>query len=724
MRRDEPSREFGLSIRLFGGMAIQDARGADLLPRSRKTRAVVAMLALTAPKPVQRAQLTALLWSKRENEQARASLRQAVHELQETLGTSWSRILVAERHSLSMDLRGVSVDALTATGPEASRTELLGLFQDGFLEDLGGLDPSFDDWLSKERRRLIAIARVAGEAFLQVRHQASETISAARALLRIDPTHDEAWRALAQAHIELGDRSAARLALEQWRDALGLPPGQPVPADMAVLMAQIRTGAEQWPPKVQRRMLNVSEPRDGVELPERIEERAGGHARRTSLRLGIREMRVIGGDVDQALSAGLAEEITMALSRFRWISCVSGSSLGAIEGESGDGAARWPDADLDFVLDGTIQRGGDRLRVTSRLLDMRAGGAIVWANRFEHDAFDTLSAQDQIAAAIVAQVDPVLLMREGERAALRNLHSTSARDLVLQAVPAIYRLDRTSFHAAGELLEAALRADPTHTDALAWYAYWHLFLVGQGWASDPEAATNRAALLADSAVAMDPNDARALALAGHVRGFLMKRASEAMVLHERSISLNPNLAIAWCFSGFRIDLSGRPRHRAGPHAAGDPAVAVGPASVLLSGRDHHAASAARRVSRGGGRRAPGDRAQSLVFVVVQRLSGGARASGVQAGGRERAGAAVEAGAGVHRARRDPPLPDDFAAGYRALRRGAAAVRAAGVVTDTGRSGGKKVDGTISLYHRARREDRLARTVCVERTSGRALWALD
>jgi len=71
-------------------------------------------------------------------------------------------------------------------------------------------------------------------------------------------------------------------------------------------------------------------------------------------------------------------------------------------------------------------------------------------------------------------------------------------------------LDRMSFHAAGDLLEAALRVDPTHTDALAWYAYWHLFLVGQGWAGDPEAATSRAAELADRAVATDPNDARAL----------------------------------------------------------------------------------------------------------------------------------------------------------------------------------------------------------------------
>jgi tetratricopeptide (TPR) repeat protein len=62
--------------------------------------------------------------------------------------------------------------------------------------------------------------------------------------------------------------------------------------------------------------------------------------------------------------------------------------------------------------------------------------------------------------------------------------------------------------------------------------------------------------LADAAVAMDPNDARALTLAGHVRGFLLRRPSEAAVLHERAISLNPNLAIAWCFSGFTLSYLG------------------------------------------------------------------------------------------------------------------------------------------------------------------------
>jgi tetratricopeptide (TPR) repeat protein len=155
----------------------------------------------------------------------------------------------------------------------------------------------------------------------------------------------------------------------------------------------------------------------------------------------------------------------------------------------------------------------------------------------------------------VGQIDPVLLMRESELAA-RAPQGATPREMVLRAVPAIYRFNRISFHSAGELLEAALRVDPNNTDALAWFAYWHLFLVGQGWANDPDAAVARAGTLADSAVAMDPNDARALTLAGHVRGFLFKRASEAQVLHERAISLNPNLALAWCFSGFAASYLG------------------------------------------------------------------------------------------------------------------------------------------------------------------------
>lgn len=519
-------------------MSIEDAAGARFLPRSRKTRAVVAVLALTAPRPMLRMQMTALLWSRREKEQARASLRQAVHELQEALGPAWSHVLNAERHTLSMDLRDVTVDALAASGPFASGLELLRMAGDGFLEDLTGLDPAFDEWLAKERRRFFDAARQAGEAVLRDQGTGETAAEAARALLRIDPANTAAWQTLVRGLLDAGDQTGAALALDQWRDAAASLRGPP-PPELAGFAARIRAGpaapSAQAPP-----------PPAAVRTPPI----------RSNLRLGIREMRAIGGEPDRALAAGLAEELTIALSRFRWISCVSASSLTAMAGEAGDAGPRWSGIDLDMILDGAIQRVGPKVRIAARLLDMRAGGEVLWASRFDRDADDILSLQDEVAALIVAQVDPVLLIREGERAAARNMPSCSPRDLVLRAVPAIYRLDRLSFHAAGDMLEAALQAEPGNVDALAWYAYWHLFLVGQGWAPDPEAATSRAAVLADTAVTMDPNDARALTLAGHVRGFLMKRASEATVLHDRAISLNPNLAIAWCFSGFALSYLG------------------------------------------------------------------------------------------------------------------------------------------------------------------------
>jgi DNA-binding SARP family transcriptional activator/TolB-like protein len=664
----DPAPRQGLTIRLFGGMAVHDANGVDYLPRSRKTRAIVALLTLSVPRAVPRGEITALLWSQRGLDQGRASLRQAVHALQWTLGAFGKRILVVGRHSLTIEPHGATVDVLDAMTANVPGDALLRMFEGGLLEELNGLDPAFDVWLTKERRRFAAIARVAGEAFLDERHPREAVIRAARSLLRLDPTNRFAWHALIETHIQAGDRAAARFACEQWAEALGVAPDQPPPIELAGFLSRIRFGPRyqpeasqrEWRPgppmlpdsaapvepapernapsgidenvvvperpppihgmrashmplrnlpggatrdlavsrvhplsgvaEVQPVPLNLSMPRRDLPIggsPTPIERHGVAENRvmpdspmqvdaaprdvmapgsddaatraGPTLRLGIREMRVIGPKVDKALSPGLAEELTTALSRFHWISCVSGSSLAAIAGESGENQVRWPDLDLDLLLDGAIRRGPDGVRITVRLLDMRAGEAVVWANRFDLGPGDTLSAQEQVAAAVVAQLDPLLLIRESERAADRDPHGESAHELVLRAVPAIYRLDRQSFRAAGQLLEAALRTNPTDTDALSWYAYWHLFMVGQGWAGDPGEATRRAGELADAAVALDPNDARALALAGHVRGFLSRRPAAASVLLERAISLNPNLAIAWCFSGFERSYAGEHR---------------------------------------------------------------------------------------------------------------------------------------------------------------------
>jgi DNA-binding SARP family transcriptional activator/TolB-like protein/Flp pilus assembly protein TadD len=540
-----------LRLMLLGQMQATDAAGRSLLPRARKTRAILAVLGLSAPRPVLRLQLTALLWSQRDREQARASLRQAVHELQDIFGNAHGRLLVADRHHLALRAEGLTVDALLATRADSATPERLELFRDVLLDDLAGLDPAFDRWLDDERRRLTRTARAIGESLLAEQSEVAGQLAAAERLLMIDRTHEGAWRTIMRAHAERGDRAAAITTFERCRAALAEAAQVAPSPDTDALIARIRASGPDP-------LSAASEPGGSLDIhpgkPGGIEGRNG----RTGVRLGIPPLRTIGAKSEDELSVGLAEEITAALSRFRWIACVPGTALTVVAGDAPrPEALAWSSLDLDFVLDGTIQRGANRIRVMARLLDVRASGAVVWARRFDRPSADILTLQDEIGAAIVAQVDPELMMREGERVAARRLTDPSAQDLVIQAVPAIYRLERGSFHAAGTLLETALQVDPGNSVAHAWYAYWHLFLVGQGWAADPVSITNRAADLAERAVTLDPGDARALTLAGHVRGFLGKRAEEASALHERALALNPNLALAWCFSGLAHSYLGR-----------------------------------------------------------------------------------------------------------------------------------------------------------------------
>jgi len=198
-----------------------------------------------------------------------------------------------------------------------------------------------------------------------------------------------------------------------------------------------------------------------------------------------------------------------------------------------------------------------RVRIIARLVDMRTAGEIVWAGRFDREMTDPLALQDEVGAAIVAQVDPELMRHEGQRAANRQSGDLTAQDMLLQALPALYRMERNAFLEAGRTLEASLRSDPGSSVAHGWLAYWNLLYVGQGWAADPARSTAEAAALAERAVMLDPSDARALTLAGHVRAFLTRHPEEAIALHERALALNPNLALAWCFSGLSHSYLGR-----------------------------------------------------------------------------------------------------------------------------------------------------------------------
>lgn len=560
-----------LRLRLIGQMEAWTVSSENVLPAGRKTRALLAVVALASPRPALRGRLAELLWSRRPEEQARASLRQEIHRLLETLSPAGTEILQVTRDHLTLKPGVAWVDVDEVMRATTSQPASLSLLDGDLLEDLDGIDPTFDAWLTTERERLRDRARSIAEALLREQVEPEAAIPAAQRLLQIDRAHEGAWRALMRAYAARGERGMAIQAYDRCRavlaDLLDTAPSQ----ETQKLLAEIRgpygsriparppaaTQAQETarhappPAPVPHPEPQAAPSAAAAEPPQSVSEpQHTPHPSRGGIHVGVMPLQLVGTtDEETHLAPGLAEEITTALARFRWMFVVASTSLARFAVENRDEIAIRRTFGIDFLLDGTIQRVKARLRVTMRLLDLRAGNQVVWARRFDRQNNDLLSLQDEIAAEVVAQIDPEILLIEARRSASQSGTDVTAYDLVLRAIPLIGRLERGPFMQAGEYLAHAVEMDADYAAGHAWYAYWHAFLVGQDWADDGAAVMERAGQLAERAIMLDPFDARGLTIAGHVRAFLHHRLRESLSLHERALSLNPNLAMAWALSG-------------------------------------------------------------------------------------------------------------------------------------------------------------------------------
>ncbi len=534
-----------LRLRLFGAMEAADASGDSALPNGRKTRALLAMLALAAPRPVSRAWIAETLWSGRPEEQARGSLRQEIHRLLDCLGPLGPEVLAIGREQIALRPGTTWIDVAEVLRATPAIPQALRLIGGELLADLSGLDPAADLWLAGERNRVRGHARAVAEALLAEQTAPDGMIAAAQQLLAIDQTHEGAWRALIHAHAVRGERGLAieafgrcRAALAQALDAL--------PSDETrELLAEIRSGNA--PPLKSR----------GQTPPLPLV--------RSGRRLGVLPLQSFGDDPQGRGGAGelailLAEEITSALAPFRWLDLVSCSALARFATETRDETALRRAFGLDFLVDGTLQRLGAMHRVTLRLIDLNAGNHIAWVQRFDHRADDPLGLQDRIAALAAARIDLEAQHLEIRRVtqpaastAGRVERDMSAYEAVLRALGLMQRLDRTQFLAAGSLLDLAAELDPDYAMPRAQIATWNALLIAQGWAANPEEARARATAAAQQAIAIDPQDARAFAIAGHIKSTLERRHDEAVALVRRALALNPNLPMAWGLAGI-IDL--------------------------------------------------------------------------------------------------------------------------------------------------------------------------
>jgi DNA-binding SARP family transcriptional activator len=532
-------------LRLTGQMEAWTVSGENVLPTGRKTRALFAAVAMAAPRPALRARLAELIWSRRPEEQARASLRQEIQLLLRALAPAKTEVLHVTRDHLSLAPGVTWVDVEEIMRASASKPAALSLLDGELLEDLEGIDPAFDMWLTTERERIRDRARGMAESLLREQTDATLVIPAAQRLLQIDRAHEEAWRALMRAHAEQGERGMAIQAYHRCRAVLADLLDAVPSAETQTLLNELRGPSSKRMPPRPPRLVADAEPVTLLESETETMPREMPPPRE-GVRVGVLPIRCVGLPDDIAyLGPSLANEITLALSRFRWMTVVSSNSTGsARDGEVVKQRDRW----IDFMLDGAIQRSRNKLRITLRLLDLREDNQVVWARRFDRSSDDLLAVQEDVSAEVAAQIDPVMLLIEAKRGAARHAPTPSVYDLILLSVPLITRLERNGFMRAGAYLQQAIALDPEHAASHAWYAAWYALLISQNWASDVCHARRQAGFLAERATSLAPDSAGAFTMCGLVRAFINNRPSEAAALHEHALLLNPNLASAWALS--------------------------------------------------------------------------------------------------------------------------------------------------------------------------------
>ncbi len=444
--------------------------------------------------------------------------------------------MAREHLALRSDAAWVDVEeVLRAT---AAKPAALSLLDGALLEDLDGTDAAFDAWLLGERERLRDRARAVAEGVLREQTAAEAIIAAAGQLLTIDRTHEGAWRALMRAHAARGERGLAIQAFERCRAVLAESLDAQPSAETARLLDELRSAG------AQRAQAVPSAGPDPAARPDPSPQRRGWP------RVGVVPLHAIGGgEADAAFGLTCADEITAALTHCRGLSVVSSAALARLAGPMRDEAAIGRVFDVHYLLDGTVQRAHGRLRVALRLLDLRAGSQVVWSHRFDRHGDDLLALQDEIAAETAAQIDPEILRLEARQVTIPPGAQPTAQDLTLRALALMERLQRPSFLRAGEMLQKAVDQAPDDAPAHAWFAWWHVLMAVQAWVEEPSTVGGRAGRLAERGILLDPQDARALTIAGHVRGFLQRRPREAVALHERALACNPHLALAWALSG-------------------------------------------------------------------------------------------------------------------------------------------------------------------------------
>ncbi len=523
-------------LTLFGGFALETGDGRKLTVPTRKDRLLLAYLALSGGRPQARERLAGLLWADRGETQARDSLKQALAGIRQAFRQAGLDPVHADRDSVTFMMDGIEVDAIefarlatAAAAPDQAAT----LYRGDLLDGIDGMTDEFEEWLRSERERLGDLAvRVLEQLALASGPNgvAEETIRIGRHLLARDRLREPVYRALMRLHAHKGERTEALKLYAACCEALKKDLGVAPDARTEELYRDILTD----------RLASSSA---AVEI-ERSPDRPS---------IAVLPFSNLSGDTDLGhLCDGIAEDIITGLGRFHLLFVIDRHSSSAVSQQTSDVAEIGRRLGVCYLVQGSLQRLGERVRITVRLID--AGSrAQLWGEAYDSPLADILAVPDKVTGAIVATLHSRMESAVIEQS--RRKPTLAAYECVVRGIKHLRGYGPDDNKRAVELFQQAMDVDPNYALARAYRGFADVVL--HGYADAPDAVLAQALSLAASAVELDEGDGRCHWILGLIHVYRGDRSS-AERHHQRAVALNPNDANAIVGCGRLLARRGRP----------------------------------------------------------------------------------------------------------------------------------------------------------------------
>jgi adenylate cyclase len=278
----------------------------------------------------------------------------------------------------------------------------------------------------------------------------------------------------------------------------------------------------------------------------RLGENLAGSETRASIAVLPFRMNGTGSDRNH-VADGVVDSIIHSLSSLKDLFVISRGSTLAYGRRRTDPSVIGRKLGVRYVMDGAVWLSEGRVRISTELI-ANENGAVVSADHYDGTTSELFELQDRISLKLVKMIAPHLRERELRRALRKHPQSMTGYDLLLQALDLLYKMDADSFARARGLLQQAMVLDPSYAPPFTYAALWHVFRVGEFGSPDPEGDAKAAADRALAAIERDGNDALALAIYGHVQGYLLRDTVTAQRFLDRAIEAGPSVAMAWTMS--------------------------------------------------------------------------------------------------------------------------------------------------------------------------------